>query len=106
LDFYKQEVIEVDGEWYISVKGTAKSYKKTSAGIRYQIDIHPEIFDNHIIDLKKDAKKEKLFPYFSKEQLTSHGKWLDKFAFYKIGILLNSSPKTIPIKAICFLNKE
>jgi len=31
----------------------------------------------------------------------AHGKrkWLDKFAFYKIGTLLSDSPKTIPIKA-------
>ncbi len=32
--------------------------------------------------------------------------WLDEFAFLEVGTLLRSSPKTIPIKVICFLNKE
>lgn len=60
---------------------------------------NPDIFNGHIIDLMKSTELKKLMSYFSKKQLKEHGIWLDKFAFYKIGTLLGSSPITDPIKA-------
>lgn len=98
--------IEINGKLYISVKGTTKAYEKDEGTIRHHIRNNPEIFEDHVVDLKKITDKKKFSPYFSDKQLKAHGIWLDKFAFYKIGTLLNSSPITNPIKMICFLNKE
>lgn len=80
--------MEVDGVWYISVKGTAKAYEVKVQTIHYHIKQNPDIFDDHV-GLKKIFKPN------------SHTQkyFMDKFAFLEIGTLLNNSPKIIPIKA-------
>ena len=99
-------IVEVNGKSYISVKETAKAYDlKQGEQIRYHIRKHPDIFNNHVIS-QKTLQKKSVVLLSSKEKHAQLKLWLDKFAFYKIGTLLNSSPKTIPIKVICFLNKE
>ena len=97
--------IEINDQLYISVKGTAKAYDVKVQTIHYHIRQNPDIFENHIIS-QKGLKKIFKDLLSQKQQMAPDRKWLDKFAFYKIGTLLNSSPKTIPIKVICFLNKE
>lgn len=90
----------VDEEWYISVKGTAKAYDlKSEEQIRYHIRKNPNIFEDHIIDLKDITTQKKSVLYFSPKQLKAHGKWIDEFALIELGTLLNSSPITDPIKA-------
>lgn len=51
--------------------------------------------------MDEKANKKKFSELLTSKQKMAHGKrlWLDKFAFYKIGTLLNSSPITDPIKA-------
>ncbi len=99
-------IIEVDGIWYISVKGTAKAYNISIKTIHYHMDQNQNIFNNHFINLKENTFPKKLEAYFTSKQLKAHDKWLDKFTFLEIGTLLNDSPKMIPIKVIYFLNKE
>ena len=76
IEFWKQEIKEIDGEVWISVKGTAKAYGVNSQTIHYHIKQNPNIFDNHL-DLQK---------YY-----------MDKFAFYNIGTLLRRPPTINPI---------
>lgn len=78
MEFYQQETIEIDGVWYISVKGTAKAYEKEYRTIHYHINNKSEIFEGYIISGK--IEKEKLFQFLTPKQLKAHGKWLDKFA--------------------------
>lgn len=82
-------IIKINGIWYISVKGTAKSYNVNPRTIRNQIDNNLNIFtDNHV---KTTGTLEKKFPtYFTNlERKNPKKQWLDKFAFYKVGTLLN-----------------
>ena len=41
-------IVEVDGEWYISVKGTAKAYEVKINTIQYQLNNNLKIFENHV----------------------------------------------------------
>ena len=98
MDFYQQETVEIDGKWYISVKGTSKAYDlKSGQQISYHIRENYDIFDGHVIDQRSLLKTSKviLSPNEKRAQLKL---WLDKFAFIEIGTLLNSSPITDPIK--------
>lgn len=90
--------IEINGEWYISVRGTAKAYEVDFTAIHYHIKQNPDNFEDHIIDLNDRNALKNFQTVFSTKQKQAHGKWLDKFVFTEIGTLLNNSPKTIPIK--------
>lgn len=88
----------IDGEWYISVKGTAKAYKKHPQSIKDHINKHPDIFKNHII-LQNELCQKFFDTTSSMKGKNVYGKkWLDEIAFFDIGTLLNDSPITIPIK--------
>ena len=63
-------------------------------------------FQLNIINLNEKNTIKIFNGVFSPKQKQAHGIWLDKFSFLEIGALLRSSPKTIPIKMICFMIKE
>lgn len=97
IEFWERERVIIDGKVWISVKGTAKAYGVKTGTISYHIRKNSDTFNDHIIDQKALLKKLKVLS--SREKMSQLKIWLDKFAFYKIGTLLNSSPITDPIKA-------
>ena len=58
----QQETVEVDGEWYISVKGIAKAYGVDKSTIHKQLNTNQLVFEDHVQMTqsfgKKSSKKE------------------------------------------------
>ena len=50
-------IVELDGVWYISVKGTAKAYKVNPETIKSQIRNNKDLFINHAIKWEMIQKK-------------------------------------------------